>query len=249
MTQEYNVRAVDRALQILDLFAEGNSNFTLTEISHGIDLSPSTTLRLLNSLEKRNYIYRGSDLRYYLGFRLAQLSHLAFDNLDVIRIAHPYLEQLSRAFNESTGLYVRKGDQRVCVDRVEGTRKLRSVVQIGSNQPLTRGASGRILLAYLPQERIRLLLESDPFTTEEALRELRERRVAISRAEREPGVISIASPIFDARRNVVAALFVTGALMQIAENQVDEIAQRVLENAGLISRDMGYREDETKPLI
>ena len=45
----------------------------------------------------------------------------------------------------------------------------RQVVQIGSNHILTRGASGRVLLAYLPEERIRLLLESDPYTTEQAL--------------------------------------------------------------------------------
>ena len=61
MAQEYNVRAVDRALQVLDLFADGASNFPLTEIARGIELSPSTTLRLLTTLEKRNYIYRSEE--------------------------------------------------------------------------------------------------------------------------------------------------------------------------------------------
>lgn len=241
MAQEYNVRAVDRALQVLDLFADGASNFTLTEIARGIELSLSTTLRLLTTLEKRNYIYRSEENhRYYLGFRLAQISNLAFDNMDIIRIARPHLEYLNKLFNESTGLYVRKGDRRICVDRIEGTRNLRSVVQIGSNHILTRGASGRVLLAYLPEERIRLLLESDPYTTEQALEEVRRQGFAVSRAEREPGVLSVAAPAFDARGMAAAAVFVTAPLMRVEGGRVDEIVQKVLEASKKISREMGY---------
>ena len=241
LAQEYNVRAVDRALQILDLFAEGNSSFTLTEIAKGIDLSPSTTLRLLNTLEKRNYIYRSSEnLKYYLGFRLAQISNVAFRNLDVIRVARPYLEYLNKLFNESTGLYIRKGDHRICVDRIEGTRNLRSVVQIGSRQVLTRGASGRVLLAYLPEERARLLLENDPFVTVESLEKVRSQGFAVSRAEREPGVLSVAAPIFNSRGTVETAVFVTMPLMRVEEERLEEISDEILKVSRGISREMGY---------
>lgn len=68
MPPEYNVRAVERALAILDCFSIEHTSFSLMEISKEIQLSASTTLRLLSTLEKRNYLYRNPDnSRYYLG--------------------------------------------------------------------------------------------------------------------------------------------------------------------------------------
>lgn len=75
MPPEYNVRAVERALAILDCFSIEHTSFSLMEISKEIQLSASTTLRLLSTLEKRNYLYRNPDnSRYYLGARVAQLA-------------------------------------------------------------------------------------------------------------------------------------------------------------------------------
>ena len=82
MAVENNVRAVERALAILDCFNSSKNSFTLTELARAIDLSPSTTLRLISTLESKNYIYRNPEnMRYYLGYRLAQLSDIAFSKM------------------------------------------------------------------------------------------------------------------------------------------------------------------------
>lgn len=102
MAVENNVRAVERALAILDCFNSSKSSFTLTELARAIDLSPSTTLRLISTLESKNYIYRNPEnMRYYLGYRLAQLSDIAFSPwiyaLSRGRIWRGYIRNLTRA--------------------------------------------------------------------------------------------------------------------------------------------------------
>lgn len=247
MTNDYNVRAVERAIQILNCFAvDGKEAFSLKEISTHISLSPSTTLRLLSTLERANYVFRDSNnQKYYLGFKLAQISNLAFSNLDVCRVAHPFLEKLHASFNESTGLYLLKRDQRVCISRLEATKSLRSVVPIGSSLPLTRGASGRVLLAYLPEDRIKFLLESDPFTNMDELKLLRQKGYAISHGEREAGVASIAAPIFDCNGKAFSSLFISGPAPRFDEHLTARMIEDIIDCANSISLGMGYRP-ETK---
>lgn len=238
---ENNVRAVERALQILDCFATGKTSFTLMELSREIKLSPSTTLRLVTTLEGKNYIHRDPEnLRYYLGFKLARISNTAFGNLDFCRVARPYLKQLNETFGESTGLYTIRNDRRICVDRVEGTKSLRNVVQIGDSHSLTRGASGRVLLAYLPEEKILHLLEKDPFTDLASLEAVRRAGFAVSHGEREAGTVSIAAPVFNAAGNVVAALFVTGPAPRFDDETIERVRLDTIKYAKQISFEMGY---------
>lgn len=240
MAQENGVRAVDRALDILNCFTMGKSNFSLMEIARIIELSPSTTLRLLTTLEKAGYLHRDLDnLRYYLGFRLAQISNIAFDNLDFCRIARPYLRQLSERFGESVGLFIYQEGRRVCVERVEGTRKLRSILHIGERAPLTRGASGRLILAHREEEEIRRILQEDPFCTLEDLKQIRQQGYAVSHGEREKGVMSVAAPLYNSRNEFVAALFLSGADGSINEQDINTVIDAICQNAKIISGMLG----------
>lgn len=242
MAQDNNVRAVERALAILDCFTEEKSSFTLTELARSIDLSPSTTLRLLSTLENNNYIYRDSEnSRFYLGFRLAQISSLAFANLDVCQISRPHLLKLHEKYNESMGIYILKENSRVCVERLECTQPLRSVVSIGQSQPLTRGASGRILLSFQSEETIDMILEKDPATTKDELNKVREYGYAVSHGERQAGVTSIAAPVRNAKGQVIAALFVSGPEVRFDQYLINRLVSEIIQTAGQISYELGYQ--------
>lgn len=241
MAQDNNVRSVERALAILDCFTEEKNNFSLTELSHSIGLSPSTTLRMLGTLESKNYIFRDPEnMRYYLGFRLAQLSNISFANLDVCHVAKPHLLKLHRQFDESMGIYILKDNKRVCVDRIECTQPLRSVVSVGQTQPLTRGASGRLLLAYMPEEEIQALLEEDQAVTAEDLAKVREYGYAVSHGERQSGVVSIAAPVFNAAGKVTAALFISGPEVRFDQYLINQLITEVTKTAAKVSLEMGY---------
>lgn len=243
MPQEMNVRAVERAMQILNCFVSCKDGLSLAQISRTIGLSPSTTLRIIGTLERGNYLYRDSkNLKYYLGFKLAQIGHNAFSNMDVVRLGHAYLEDLVQEFGESTGLYLRQGKRRVCIDRVEGTRNLRSILQVGNSAPLDRGASGKILLAGMEDQAIQEILQESTasFLTMAQIQQIRADGYAISFGEREPGVVSVAAPILNSFGEVFAALFITGPDGRMNRQLLDKIQPQVCAYAKEITRLMGY---------
>lgn len=238
------IRAVDRALSILDCFSKNENSFSLTELSRKAELSPSTTLRVLDTLEQRHYLYRDpSSLRYYLGYRLAQISNIAFENMELTRLAQPEMEELNREFDESVGIYLLEGIVRVCMARVESTQRMRSVYSIGSQQPLTRGASGRVILAYQPEEMIESLLATDPFTTKDELAKVRKAGVAVSMGEREKGLVSVSAPLFNATMACIGALFISSPMVRTSSELIETMKDSVRLHAQNISKQMGYVAD------
>jgi IclR family transcriptional regulator, KDG regulon repressor len=238
--KDTSVRAVDRALDILDCFVPGQLELSLTELAKRINLSMSTTSRIVATLEGRSYLFRSAESqRYSLGPKITQLGVLGFSSLDLRKVALPIMNSLNRIFDEGVSLYIVQGDERICVERIESARPLRRVINIGDRHPLTRGAAGRVLLAYLPEAKRAQLLALDPFTTEEALGELRHGGYTVSLGEREEGVSSIAAPILDARHEVVAALAMSGPSVRFeGPGFADKIA-KVKKHAEAISAALG----------
>jgi IclR family transcriptional regulator, KDG regulon repressor len=234
------VRAIERALDILDCFEPGKLELTLTDIAARIGLSMSTTSRIAATLEKRSFLSRNPDTqRYSLGSRIAQIGALGLSNMELRRVALPFMRDLNAMYNEGVSLYVIHEDERICVERVESTLPLRRVVNVGDRHPLTRGAAGRVLLAYLPKEKRESILSKDAFTTEEALEELRHSGYTVSLGEREDGVSSIAAPIEDARCEVVAALSMSGPSVRFEGSGFSDKIARVKKTAELISKALG----------
>jgi DNA-binding IclR family transcriptional regulator len=240
--KETSVRSVERALDILDCFASGQLELSLTELSKRIGLAMSTTSRLVTTLEKKGYLSRSRDTqRYTLGPKIAQIGVLGFSNVDIRRIALPFMRELNGIYDEGVSLYVVQDDERICVERVESSRPLRRVINVGDRHLLTRGAAGRILLAWLPEDKREELLARDPFTTEEALAELRHSGYTVSLGEREEGVTSIAAPIQDAKRDVVAALAMSGPSVRFEGPGFDDKVAKIKKYADLISEALGRR--------
>jgi IclR family transcriptional regulator, KDG regulon repressor len=234
------VRAIERALDILDCFEPGKLELTLTDIANAISLSMSTTSRIVATLEKRSYLARNIDTqRYSLGSRIAQIGALGLSNLELRKVALPFMRDLNALYNEGVSLYVIQDEDRICVERVESTLPLRRVVNVGDRHPLTRGAAGRVLLAYLPREKRKAILTKDPYTTEEALEELRHGGYTVSLGEREDGVSSIAAPIEDARCEVIAALSMSGPSVRFEGSGFSDKIARVKKTAEQISKALG----------
>lgn len=240
--KETSVRAVERALDILDCFAPGQLELSLTDLSKRISLAMSTTSRLVSTMEKRNYLSRSGDTqRYALGSRIAQIGALGLSSFDIRKVALPFMRDLNRLYDEGVSLYAVQNDERICIERVESSKPLRRVINVGDRHLLTRGAAGRVLLAYLPEDKRGELLGKDPFTTEEALAELRQRGFTVSLGEREEGVTSIAAPVQDVRREVVAALAMSGPSVRFEGPGFDDKIVKVKKCADLISEALGRK--------
>lgn len=239
--EEKSVRTVDRALNILDCFTREHPRLSLNDISKKINLSPSTVSRIIATLESHNYLTRDpQSLLYSLGYRLTNLGALCLETSDLREIARPHLVELRDYYNESVGLYVLKKGKRVCVDCVQSTQALRRVIEVGVSKQLTRGASGKLLLAYMDENEIRQNLLQDPFVTFEELSKIREAGYAASFDEFEQGISSVAVPVFNSGHDVCASLFLSGPVTRISREHAEEIAEKMKDIAKEISVKLGY---------
>ncbi|MBP1556597.1 MAG: helix-turn-helix domain-containing protein, partial [Oscillospiraceae bacterium] len=124
-----SVKVIERALKMLNCFTKEKLSLSLVEIAREIDLPPSTTSRILATLEKYNYLYRDEETqRYYLGPSIARLGTLCYSHMDFRRISIPYMIQLRELYNESVGLYVPNKEHRVCIERIESTHPLKRIL-------------------------------------------------------------------------------------------------------------------------
>lgn len=178
------VGVIDKAVAVLDLVA--TEPCTLAQLVAGTGLTRPTAHRLATALEAHGLLRRDDRGRYVLGWHLAALGRAASPAGSLAELALPVLAELRDETGESVQLYVRDGDERVCVASLDSPDELRTVVDVGARLPLDRGSAGVALTAV-----------ADGSWVE-------------SVAERAAGVASVSAAVVTADGTVVAALGVSG---------------------------------------
>ena len=227
------VGVLDRAMIVLDVVERGARTFT--QIVEATGFTRSTTHRLVKAMEEHGLLSSAGGRGYRLGSRLLGLAATAMRDLPLRDLAHPALERLARATAESAQLYVRDGDRRVCIDAVESTSELRTIVTVGASLPLTKGSAGKVLLTWADERDRDGVLSALPPAERAAL----ERQIAVTRrrgwaasvGEREAGVASVSAPVFDGGDTLLAAVSVSGPANRIGTAGGTRYAPAVLAAA------------------
>lgn len=119
-TNEGTVTAVTRALLIMEAFRIGERHVTLAELSRRTGLHNTTVLRLARTLAQAGYMVQRSEGQWRLGPAAGWLGARYQAGFDINNVVEPTLRALSKATQESASFYVREGDERACISRVEG---------------------------------------------------------------------------------------------------------------------------------
>ena len=142
------VQTLDRAVGILDTIARRGPVHARRPRA-GDRPGPARPRTGSRSRSKRQaLVVRDGDGRFRLGARLVGWGAAAGAALALVEPARAVLQRLSAETGESAQLYVREGDQRVCVATHERPTGLRDTVPLGAVMPLTKGSGGRVLLAW-----------------------------------------------------------------------------------------------------
>ena len=228
--QVSGVQTLDRAITILDALARSGPA-TLADLVRETGLPRPTAHRLAVALERHGLVVRDRGGRFRLGGRLVGWGAAAGAGLALVEPARAVLERLTAQTGESAQLYVREGDQRVCVATHERPTGLRDTVALGAMMPLTKGSGGRVLLAWAPD---RDRFEVDP----EVLATVRRTGWAATVGEREPGVASVSAPV-KVGGEVVAALGVSGPAERFGTDPGSRFSGPVLAAAADLARARG----------
>ena len=149
------IGTLDRISEILNLFNIEKKEWTLTEISEQLHLPKSTTHRFLTALKMRgllNSLSIGNG--YCLGYQLIHWGDLAKRSIELREIAMSVLYNLVEKTGETAVLSVRDGMSCVWIEQVESKQPIRWVKQVGVRLPLHAGSSGKILLAFQPDNEV-----------------------------------------------------------------------------------------------
>ncbi|MBN1499230.1 MAG: IclR family transcriptional regulator [Spirochaetes bacterium] len=254
-----SVQSLDRAFDILELLSTQQSGLSITDISRSLDLHKSTVFRLLNSLKSREYIRQNTaTLKYHIGYAFIELCSLYLSNLELKTEAEPVLRNLSKKTTQTVFLATLQENQAMYIDKVEQYNSLRKYSIIGTRTPLYCSALGKSLLTGMTNTAISDLYRESEFisVTEKTVNDLptlikdiekcRERQWSFDDEENEQGVKCIASPIYDYRGKVIAAVSTSWHVKSPPDIPVEQIAEYV-RDAGLeISHNMGYKPADDK---
>ncbi|CAM3692421.1 IclR family transcriptional regulator [Paracidovorax anthurii] len=220
------VAVLDRAFALLAAFGPGDDRLTLTELSRRTGLYKSTVLRLLGALEHGGFIRKLQDGQYAVGPQPLRLAAIYQRSFHVGHVIEPLLKALSQATGETASFYVRHGEARVAVFRVEPARSVRASVAIGQEYPIAQGASGKVLQAFSS--------EAGDWAP------VRDRLWAVSYGEREPDTASASSPVFAVTGELQGAIALSGPRQRLSSPDTMLAACRgVLKTAGEATRSLG----------
>ncbi|MDN4524241.1 IclR family transcriptional regulator [Fictibacillus fluitans] len=247
------IQSVDRALRILDLFDEYESELKITDISARMNLHKSTVHSLLKTLQHYNYIEQNIENgKYKLGMKLFERGNFVIHNLDIRSVAKKHLMELSMKTGNTIHLVILDGKEGVYIDKVEGSAATILYSRIGRRIPVHCSAVGKALVAFKSQEELAAILKDyeyisqtpktitneEDFLTE--LNNVRKEGFAVDNQENEAGVSCISVPIRDHSEHVIAAISMSQPVHRINKKAVKEIAEMLKATAENISRELGF---------
>jgi DNA-binding IclR family transcriptional regulator len=147
-----NVRAVERALQILGCFDDKHAERGVSEIAQAVGLHKATAHRIVTTLMAYGYLERAEDgQRYRLGTRLANLGFMVIRRTDLRREAMPIMTELAARLDETCDLSVYNRGEVYFIEVVQGSRALTVAAAVGRSLPIHATASGKVILAFVPE--------------------------------------------------------------------------------------------------
>lgn len=217
--RQYNegsgIKVLDRAVAIVAAVASGDKS--LAELSDATELPRATAHRIATALEVHHVLARNERGEWSLGPALP--SYTGGPSPKLLAAAAPVLRQLVEATSESAQLYQLTGTTRTCIAAAEPESGLHNVVPVGSHLTLTAGSAARVFAAYAPVDA--------PFEDAD-LKRVRDDGFAESVAEREVGLASVSTPVFQPDGALVAVLSISGPAERLKPSPADKWGKELL---------------------
>src|SRR4249920_418451 len=253
--QRAGVQSLGRAFAILEEIARHREGIGLAELSKLVGLHNSTTFHLAKTMVSLGYIRQERDSkRYRVGRPLFALAASALDEIEMVNLATPILEDLSRETGESSHFAVRMGDAVVVIARTSGPGAFQLADRVGVVRPAHCTALGKIILASLSEDQLKRFLDRVELTPSTAksiadeptlLREIAEIRrdaIAFDDGEFNAEVRCVAVPVYNFTGEVIGALGISGPIWRMTDQVLQSRAKLVQSAAGRLSAEFGARD-------
>jgi IclR family KDG regulon transcriptional repressor len=253
--QRGGVQSLGRAFSILEEVARHREGIGLAELSKLVGLHNSTTFHLAKTMVSLGYMRQERDSkRYRVGRPLFALAASALDEIEMVNLATPVLEDLSRETGESGHFAVRMGDSVVVIARTSGTGAFQLTDRVGVVRPAHCTALGKIILASLRPDQLKRFLErvelkpstgksiTDPSVLLREIAEIRRSAIAFDDGEFNPEVRCVAVPVYHFTGEVIGALGISGPIWRMTDQVLQSRAKLVQTAAARLSAEFGAKD-------
>lgn len=239
--------SLEKAIKILDCFSFDQQYCTIETICKLVGIPKTTAYRLLYTLEMNGLIhYNQDDATYCLGMKALHYGGVVLGRLDIRKVASPYITALHQKTGYSVTLSILEGDRLVFIDKCEG-EGLGYTSSIGRSRDPHFGSPGRVLMAFLDEDKVEQMLEAaplkkytdftltDPVAFKQELHNIRQLGYGTDFDEIILGASAIAAPVRNRWNLVSAVVTVVGPTQSMKEYPTDALIQQVTECAKQIS--------------
>lgn len=233
---------LERGLRVLRAFDAQHSEMQLSEVAQLTGLSPAVARRCLNTLVQLGYVAQYGR-KFLLRAEVLTFGTSYLSSMNVEQIVLPPLQQMRDDTGDSTSMAVLSTDHILYVAHVSTNRRLRLSATVGTRFPLHATALGKVLLAFQDDAVIAAYFgraEMTRFTErtvttraalEARLRTARDTGYDSALDELDYGLVSVAVPVFDAKRQVVAAINCSTSTTRISQDELIRTRLPLLRDA------------------
>lgn len=247
------VGGVEKGLRVLRAFYDQPNPLSLSEVAESTGLGRSAAQRFLYTLKALGYLRQdAATRRYTLSHKVLDFGYAYLRNDSLIEKAFPYLLEANKRTDETVNLTELDGDEVIYVSRFP-SRKIISVdIVLGRRLPAYCTAPGRAMLACLPDETARAIVEcsqpaartpyteTDPGVILERIDRVRRAGYAVSNQETFVGDISVAAAVRDHKGQMLAAVNIAVPHPRWSPEQAErDLAPVVLETTRAITKALG----------
>ncbi|WP_199434762.1 IclR family transcriptional regulator [Qaidamihabitans albus] len=238
------IPAIDKAAQVLGRLAETGEPMTFGQVAESVSLPRSSLHDVCTSLAEVGLLERGSDGTFRLGLRLVELARARLASSDLVSTFRRVCRTAD--IQETTVLAVLNGPEVVYVAFIDGGRPLAVRYQIGMRLPATTTATGKSILATLPEREVEPLLDSGSAPLADSdYRELvteleatRLRGFSIDDEKTAAGMVCFGAPVFDGTSDIACGA-VAFSMVKTTALSTTECTQQIREIADAVSRELG----------
>ena len=222
------MQTAGRAIDVLNCFAHGEP-LSLTSISKRTGLSASVTFRLLYTLMEHGFVKQMAESKlYFIGDQAVLLGLVGVNERKIVKVGYDLIWEWSQQTGHSITISSLIGNQAIVVARINTLLDERDMTRVGRGAPLHRGASQRILLAYMEQEMQEEYIDSLYIekSAQDALRrdlkEIRDRGYDYTEGMLTKGVWAISLPVFTASKKIEGSLCTGGIIGETLPEEIWE---------------------------
>lgn len=252
MEGKITINATKKSFDIIDHLMKSEGS-TISELSTHFEIASSTVHDHLSTLQSLGYVLKDGD-EYRLSLRFLDIGERVRNRMEFYKTAKPELEGLAEKTEEHASLVVEEHGRGVLVETIRGEKAVQVDTHNGMRVRLHTTAPGKAILAYLPDERVKEIVDeyglprmtsntiTDTDRLYDELEDIREQGYALDREERIQGMQSIAAPVTDTTDTVRGAISVYGPSNRITSNRfTEDLPDMLLRSANIIELNLNYR--------